>query len=89
MQLQQLHAACVTPNLPGAELELQHRPALSQILPPKKRTPCTSLDTVGTLWSTANRNAAAKTGTRAASHRAEIKQKHYAYTAVREHPSLE
>ena len=45
----------------------RHRPGLSQILehsPPKKRTPCTSLDTVGTLSSTANCNAAAKTETR-------------------------
>ena len=42
----------------------RHRPGLSQILehsPPKKRTPCTSLDTVGTLSRTAKRNATAKT----------------------------
>ena len=45
----------------------RHRPGLSQILehsPPKKRTPCTSLDTVGTLSNTPNRNAVAKTETR-------------------------
>ena len=58
----------------------RHRPGLSQILehsPPKKRTPCTSLDTVGTLSNTPNRNAAAKTETRAASQK---KTKHLKHT---------
>ena len=55
---------CHLPNLLRAGARVQHGRVLSQILehsPPKKPTPCNSLDTVGTLSSTANRNAAAKT----------------------------
>ena len=66
-QLQQLHGACVTCPIQSAWTRTRHRPGLSQILehsPPKKRTPCTSLDTIGTLSSTTKRNAAAKTETR-------------------------
>ena len=65
-----VHTACVIAQSTLAWTRTRHRPSLSQILqhsPPKKRTPCTSLDTVGTLSSTACRNAAAKTKTRAAS----------------------
>ena len=50
-------AVCHLPNPQLSWTRTRHRPGLSQILehsPPKKPTPFTSLDTVGTLSSTAN-----------------------------------